>query len=124
MTMNHRVRVKICGVSRAEDVAAAVAAGADAVGFNFYPQSPRFLDPARAGALACDLPPFVEAVGVFVRTPVAAARDALAATGIRTVQVHGGEPEPIGRHQRGPWRYVPAFQVRSPDDLAAVDAFL
>jgi len=119
--MNQRVRVKICGVRSEEDVVAAVAAGADAVGFNFYPQSPRFIDPNTAAELARRLPPFVEAVGVFVRTSVEAARRALAGTAIRVIQVHGGEPELI---ERGLWRYVPAFAARDEGDLAGVKDYL
>src|SRR5687768_5956250 len=121
--MNHqRVRVKICGVRNAEDVAAAVAAGADAVGFNFYPPSPRSIDAALAAELARRLPPFVEAVGVFVRVSVEAASRALADTAVRVVQIHGGEPELIA--PGGASRYVPAFAVRDGDDLAAVKEYL
>ena len=57
--------VKICGITRAEDAGAAVAAGAAAIGFIFWPDSPRFVDPFRARAIAVTLPPFVTAVGVF-----------------------------------------------------------
>ena len=58
----HRTRTKICGLTREEDVAAAVAAGADAIGFVFYPKSPRYVTPQRAAELIATLPPFVTAV--------------------------------------------------------------
>ena len=61
-----RVRVKFCGLTHPADVAAAVAAGADAVGFNFFPKSPRFVDPIAARELVRAVGPFVEPVGVFV----------------------------------------------------------
>ena len=55
--------VKICGITRAEDAAVAVDAGARAIGFVFWPKSPRFIDPYRARAIAAVLPPFVTPVG-------------------------------------------------------------
>lgn len=116
--MTQRVRVKICGVTCADDLAAAVAAGADAIGFNFYPASPRYVEPRRAAELARQLPPFVTPVGVFVRTSVADARRLLDDVGIALAQVHGGEPEVAAT------RYVPAFAVRGPDDFAAVGEYL
>ena len=59
-------RIKICGLTREEDVDAAVAAGADAIGFVFYPPSPRYLSPRRAAELARRVPPFIDVVGLFV----------------------------------------------------------
>ena len=59
-------RIKICGLTRLEDVDAAVAAGADAIGLVFYPPSPRYVDLAQAAALARRVPPFVSVVGLFV----------------------------------------------------------
>src|SRR4051794_8822036 len=108
--MKPRVRVKVCGVTCVEDAAAAVEAGADAVGLNFYPDSPRYVTPERARELAASLPPFIEAVGVFVRHSLEQARAFLEPIGrVRTVQVHGGDAEVIGAY---PWRYVPAFALR------------
>jgi len=62
--------VKICGMTRVEDAMAAVDAGAGAIGFIFWPASPRFIDPHRARKIAAMLPPFVTAVGVFVNQPL------------------------------------------------------
>ena len=67
-----KTRIKICGLTREEDVDAAVAAGADAIGFVFYPPSPRYLTPQRAAELARRVPPFVAIVGLFVLTWVIA----------------------------------------------------
>ena len=61
-----RTRIKICGLTREQDVRAAVDAGVDAVGFVFYPPSPRYVDARRAVALCALLPPFVTPVGLFV----------------------------------------------------------
>lgn len=120
--MNRRVRVKICGVTRAEDVAAAVESGADAIGLNFHPASPRYVAPEKARELVRALPPFVEAVGVFVQHSVEPARAFLTTIGrVHTIQVHGGDAEVIDAH---PWRYVPAFALRDTGDFDRVLAYL
>lgn len=90
MTM-HRTRIKFCGLTRAEDVRAAVAAGADAIGLVFYAGSPRYVPPSAAAKLMLDLPPFVSAVGLFVN---ATAQDVAAAVELAPVsmlQFHGDE---------------------------------
>jgi phosphoribosylanthranilate isomerase len=83
--------VKICGITRLVDARAAVDAGANALGFVFWPGSPRFIDPYRARTIVCELPPFVTAVGLFVNQPphYAAAVASLAHLG--AVQLHGDE---------------------------------
>ena len=73
-----RTRIKICGITREEDLAAAVAAGADALGFVFYPPSPRYVAPQRAAELLALVPAFVTRVGLFVNEPAAAVRAVLA----------------------------------------------
>jgi phosphoribosylanthranilate isomerase len=65
-----RTRVKICGVTNPDDVRRAADAGADAIGFNFYPRSPRFVDPRNMAPLLQALPPLVDAVGVFVELKI------------------------------------------------------
>ena len=66
MTTQQRTRIKLCGLSRPDDVAAAVEAGADAIGLVFYPPSPRHVTPAQAGELLAGLPAYITAVGLFV----------------------------------------------------------
>jgi phosphoribosylanthranilate isomerase len=83
--------VKICGVTRLEDAEYAVACGASAVGFVFWRESPRFIEPKRAGAIVAALPPFVTAVGVFVNQPSAYVNDAATAAQLGVVQLHGDE---------------------------------
>jgi len=83
--------VKICGITRLEDAEAAVAAGAGAIGFIFWPKSPRFIDPHRARAIAAALPPFVTAVGVFVNQPLAYVNGVASLVGLGAVQLHGDE---------------------------------
>jgi phosphoribosylanthranilate isomerase len=86
-----RTRVKICGITRREDLAAAVAAGADAVGFVFYPQSPRFLPLTAADELARLTPPFVTRVGLFVNAAPAWVEETLERVAIDLLQFHGDE---------------------------------
>jgi phosphoribosylanthranilate isomerase len=101
-----RTRVKMCGMTRAEDVAAAVAAGVDAVGFVFYPPSPRHVDIDRAACLMRDLPPFVSRVGLFVNAERAFIEAHLSALPIDVIQFHGDEePEDCAGFGR-PWLRV------------------
>jgi len=83
--------VKICGITNAEDGLAAAEAGASAVGFNFYPQSPRYIDPAVAREIAALLPASVLRVGVFVEEPPGAVAVVAETVGLDIVQLHGGE---------------------------------
>ena len=91
MSVDSRTRIKICGLTREQDVDAAVAAGVDAVGFVMYDKSPRFISPDRAAELARRLPPFVTPVLLFVNAPppvVAAACELVPGS---TIQFHGDE---------------------------------
>jgi phosphoribosylanthranilate isomerase len=87
----HRTRIKICGITRTEDLDAAVVAGADAVGFVFYPPSPRFLSSEVATNLARHVPPFVTRVGLFVNAEATTVRETLAQVPIDLLQFHGDE---------------------------------
>src|SRR5712691_8866307 len=83
--------VKICGITRADDAEAAVEAGAGAIGFVFWPESPRFIDPYRARSIASTLPPFVTAVGVFVNQPLQYVNAVASLLRLGAVQLHGDE---------------------------------
>ena len=83
--------VKICGLTRVEDAREAVEQGAMAVGFVFWPDSPRFVDPFRARAIAATLPPFVAAVGVFVNQSVSYVNHVASLVRLTAVQLHGEE---------------------------------
>ncbi|MCE9660853.1 MAG: phosphoribosylanthranilate isomerase [Burkholderiales bacterium] len=89
--MSARTRIKICGVSRPEDVAAAVDAGADAIGLVFHPGSPRHVTLTQATALALALPPYVTPVGLFVNADAAKLAAAVAAIPTLVLQFHGDE---------------------------------
>lgn len=83
--------VKICGITRAGDAAVAVECGANALGFIFWPGSPRFLDPYRARKIAATLPPFVATVGVFVNQPLEYVTGVASFVRLGAVQLHGDE---------------------------------
>jgi phosphoribosylanthranilate isomerase len=83
--------VKICGMTRGEDADTAVRAGAAAIGFIFWPESPRFIDPFRARRITRTLPPFVTPVGVFVNQPAEYVNQVATLVGLGAVQLHGDE---------------------------------
>jgi phosphoribosylanthranilate isomerase len=84
-------RVKICGITRAEDAQLAQALGATALGFVFWPGSPRCINPAEARAIVAELAPTTVAVGVFVDQPAEDVRRLVQRVGLGAVQLHGGE---------------------------------
>ena len=89
--MTYRTRIKICGLTRPDDVQAAVAAGADALGFVFYPKSARYVSPAQAGQLLREVPPFVTTVGLFVNASVEEIVQTVAEAPVSALQFHGDE---------------------------------
>jgi phosphoribosylanthranilate isomerase len=110
-----KTRIKICGLTREADVDAAIAAGADAIGFVFYPPSPRYLTPARAAELAQRIPPFVDTVGLFVNATPAEVLAACAAVPLNVLQFHGDEDAAYCRQFARPW--LRAARVRPGLDL-------
>ncbi len=86
-----RTRIKICGLSTAEHIAAAVDAGADAIGLVFYPKSPRYVTPGQASEIIAGIPPYISIVGLFVNASVDEVSKALEAVPISLLQFHGDE---------------------------------
>ena len=113
------VKVKICGVCTAEDARAAVTAGADFLGLNFHPGSPRYLDPERAREVA-EAVPGAMLVGVFVDAPRARVEEIAARVGLAAVQFHGEEDGDYCRDW--PWRTIKALRARPGDDLVDLAA--
>ncbi|KAB2322453.1 phosphoribosylanthranilate isomerase [Betaproteobacteria bacterium SCN1] len=109
------LRVKICGITRIEDLRAACDAGADAVGFVFYDKSPRHVSIEAAAALLRAVPPFVQTVGLFVDAAPDYVESVLAAAPLDLLQFHGDEPpEACARYGR-PW--IKAIRVTPGTDL-------
>jgi len=119
--------VKVCGITNPEDATAAVEAGASALGFNFYPKSPRFIEPERAAEIVAGLPPGILKVGVFVNEPAGQVESIAHTAGLGVVQLHGAAFAPGDMRS---WRAVPMttnFDFASLDALDAegflIDAF-
>lgn len=89
--MPYTPKVKICGITNAEDAAAAVDAGADALGFVFYRKSPRYIEPKLARQIIMSLPPLVTPVGVFVNEEQQVVRNLMDDCGLALAQLHGSE---------------------------------
>lgn len=126
------MRIKVCGITNLEDALCAVRAGADALGFNFYEQSPRYITPERARDIVQSLPGEVLAVGVFVNErPETVARIALVA-GLSALQFHGDETPEYCRAFGGRFLikalrvtedFEPESAARYPVDAILLDAF-
>ena len=107
-------RIKICGITRPTDATAAVYAGADALGFVFYPPSSRYIQPALARDICRQLPPFVTTVGLFLDEEVGRVREVAALVGLDVLQFHGNETPEECRAAGYP--YIKAVGMRGLSD--------
>ena len=118
--MTHRTRIKLCGLTRIEDVTQAVAVGADAIGLVFYPPSPRCVAPETAARLVEALPPMVSTVGLFVNADLGEVAEVLRRVPLSLLQFHGDETpaqcREIAEAVRRP--FMRALRIR-PDTTAA-----
>jgi len=126
-----RVMIKICGLTRREDVAAALAAGADALGFILYERSPRYVPLERLKSLTADVPPAVQRIGVAVNASPAALEAAVREGGLDVIQFHGDETEAVltAWHLSETWKAIGLrtvedvrIAVRIPARVIVVDA--
>ena len=115
------VRIKICGVTTPADARFAADAGADAVGLNFYPKSPRYVTPQHAATLVRALPAFTAAVGVFVGMPLRQVCAVAYQLGLRGVQTYDGQPP---AEDTFPFAHVPAFRVKDAAGLEHIRRFV
>ncbi len=119
------IRVKICGVTRKQDVREAVIAGASYIGLNFFPKSPRFVDAARARELALEAPVGVIKVGLFVNPDDEFLDEILSIVPLDMIQLHGGESPDRVREVK--LRYgLPVMKVigvSEKSDLAKFEAY-
>ena len=124
MNVNTRVRVKICGLTNEEDARAAIALGADALGFNLWPGSRRYIDLDRASSWMRGLPPFVARVAVLVNFPIEEARRIAAHPAIDAVQFHGDEDESYcAQFAAGGSPFIKAIRLRDAASLDHADGF-
>jgi phosphoribosylanthranilate isomerase len=116
------VRIKICGVTTPEDAGTAVRLGADAIGLNFHPPSPRFISLVTAAEIIGELPASVEVVGVFVNQPLAQIVAEMGALSrLAAVQWHGQEREPASACSLP---LIAAFGVQDEKSLQAIGRYL
>lgn len=107
--------VKICGITTVEDALAAVEFGADALGFNFYRKSPRYVDPARAKKILQEIPPSIWKVGVFVNESEQTVKDLVLDLELDYLQFHGMETPPYCEQFSCPsWK---AFRLKDAQTL-------
>lgn len=118
--MGSPVRVKICGITSVEDGAAAVSAGADAIGLVFYNKSPRAVSIAQAAAIARSVGPFVTVVGLFVDADVEFVHRVLAQVPLHVLQFHGNESEDYCQQFQRP--YLKALRMKGDLNVSAAMA--
>jgi phosphoribosylanthranilate isomerase len=109
------VRIKICGITNLEDALLAAELGVDALGFIFYPKSPRNLAPEAAREIIAQLPPFVAAVGVFVDEAAAVVQELAARLRLDWVQLHGQESPEYCRNLGR--KVIKGFRIKDEDSL-------
>lgn len=115
-----RTRVKICGITREQDAAAAVEHGADAIGLVFYPSSPRHVKIERAAAICRELPAFVTSVALFVDAPADDIARVVDEVGVDLLQFHGQESADYCSQHRRPW--IRAIRMKPDTDVLAEHA--
>ena len=108
-------RVKICGITRSEDASAAIDAGADALGFVFYPHSPRYINPLAARDIISRLPPFTASVGLFVDPERVFVSSVLEKVPLDVIQFHGAEAADFCGSFNRP--YIKAVNIKPDTDL-------
>jgi phosphoribosylanthranilate isomerase len=113
-----RTRIKICGITRVEDAAAAVRLGADAIGLVFYPPSPRAVSLRQARIIAESLPPFVTLVGLFVNQDPGMIQRCIDEVQLDLLQFHGDESAEECSGFARPW--IKAIRMREGIDLEAL----
>lgn len=115
------IKVKICGIKKDDDARAAVEAGADALGFVFYPGSPRYVSPPTAARIIRSLPPFVTAVGLFVNEAPEVVNRQMEEVGLSVAQLHGNEPAEVCRCIHKP--VIKAVRVGTKEDLREMGSY-
>jgi len=117
-------KVKICGITNYEDAVAAMEMGADLLGFNFYRQSPRYIEPAKAAEIVRRLPAFIDVSGVFVNSTLEEIREIAGLCQLDWIQLHGDENTDFCK-----WlaydsvKTMKALRVKDAEDLQRVDSY-
>jgi len=118
------VKVKICGITNYEDAAAALDLGADLLGFNFYPESPRFIPPDKAVQIINKLPAFIDLAGIFVNASVDQIHETINLCQLDWVQLHGDEtPEFCNEFLSHNIKVMKALRVKEQADIEKADDY-
>src|SRR5207247_9447913 len=119
------VQIKICGVTNVRDAEACVDLGAQLIGLNFWPQSPRYIQPDTARQIVDALPSEITAVGVFVDGNAEEIRKTANTAGVRCVQLHGNFTPEVARELAREFRVIRAFSTHAqfrPEDVSLFPA--
>jgi len=117
-------KVKICGITNHQDAIAAIDMGADLLGFNFYPKSPRYLVPEKAADIINKLPGFIDIVGVFVNYSIEQIHEITALCQLDWVQLHGDETSEFCRSfLTHDVKTMKAIRVKDQSDIEKADSF-
>ncbi len=109
------MRVKICGITSLEDALASIQAGADALGFVFYEQSPRYINPVNTKRIISQLPPFVEKVGLFVNESAENINAICEISGVTLIQLHFDATDELCNALELP--YIKVIRAQQPEDI-------
>jgi phosphoribosylanthranilate isomerase len=117
-------KVKICGITNYQDAVAAMDMGADLLGFNFYPKSPRFLTPEKAAAIINKLPGFIDTAGVFVDAPIEHIQETNNLCQLDWIQLHGDEtPQFCRLFLSHNVKTMKAIRVKDQTDIKKAESF-
>ena len=112
------LKIKICGITNLDDALAAVDMGADILGFNFYPRSPRYIEPQKVEEIVNNLPGFVDTAGIFVNAPLRDIHSINADGILNWLQFHGDEPpEFCSQFRNWSTRIIKAIRVKSANSI-------
>ncbi|MHC4617898.1 MAG: phosphoribosylanthranilate isomerase [Planctomycetota bacterium] len=118
------VKVKICGITNYEDAQAAIDMGADLLGFNFYPKSPRYIAPDKVRKIINRLPGFIDIAGVFVNAPFKRIQEAMSTCQLNWVQLHGDEsPEFCESFRSLNVKTMKALRVKDQSDIEKAEDY-
>ncbi len=117
------MKIKVCGITNCEDAEMALALGADALGFNFFRGSPRYIDPLAARSIVDSMPPFATAVGIFVNVESPAEVTRIAKmSGVQILQLHGNESPDYCRQLAG-WPLIKVWRIGQASSIFETDHF-
>ena len=116
-----RTRVKICGITNLTDAQTAIKAGADALGFIFVPETPRYIKPSDASVIIRELPPFITTVGVFRNSEQTEVETIALECGITSIQLHGSETPEYCNQLSLP--VIKVIEIQNENDLQSIEKY-